>query len=221
MVIFIEKNPFLTYNLPMKSKILENKKIKENNLLQAAFNLFTKEDIRLVSVNDIVKAAGVAKGTFYLYFKDKYQIRDVLIQKEAHKLFNEAQEKLSENDIRDFQDSIIFIINQVLMKLESNPLILKFLEKNLSWGVFHNQLSTAIDTDSFNLLNNFLESAKTSGYYFEKPEVTLYIIVELTGSTCYNAILHNQPLPIEEYKPILFNSIRAILSQGKIKESTD
>ena len=43
----------------MKSKILENKKIKENNLLQAAFNLFTKEDITNVSVNDIVKNAGV------------------------------------------------------------------------------------------------------------------------------------------------------------------
>lgn len=39
----------------MKSKIIENKKIKENNLLQAAFNLFTKEDITNVSVNDIVK----------------------------------------------------------------------------------------------------------------------------------------------------------------------
>ena len=45
----------------MKSKIIENKKIKENNLLQAAFNLFTKEDITNVSVNDIVKSAGVAK----------------------------------------------------------------------------------------------------------------------------------------------------------------
>ena len=52
--------------ISMKSKIIENKKIKENNLLQAAFNLFTKHDITNVSVNDIVKDAGVAKGTFYL-----------------------------------------------------------------------------------------------------------------------------------------------------------
>ena len=51
--------------ISMKSKIIENKKIKENNLLQAAFNLFTKHDITNVSVNDIVKDAGVAKGTFY------------------------------------------------------------------------------------------------------------------------------------------------------------
>ena len=43
----------------MKSKIIENKKIKENNLLQAAFNLFTKEDITNVSVNDIVKELSI------------------------------------------------------------------------------------------------------------------------------------------------------------------
>ena len=141
----------------MKSKILENKKIKENNLLQAAFNLFTKHDITNVSVNDIVKDAGVAKGTFYLYFKDKYQIRDILIHKEAHRLFEEAHKQLEKNDIRNFEDSVIFLINQVLIRLESNPLILKFVERNLSWGVFHDQLNSAIDQDSFNLIKEFNE----------------------------------------------------------------
>ena len=201
----------------MKSKIIENKKIKENNLLQAAFNLFTKEDITNVSVNDIVKSAGVAKGTFYLYFKDKYQIRDILIQKEAHRLFEEAHKQLEKNDIRNFEDSVIFLINQVLIRLENNPLILKFVERNLSWGVFHAQLNTAIDNDSFNLIKEFNEIATANGYEFENSEVILYLIVELTGSTCYNSILHSQPLPIEEYKPILLDSIRAILSQGKKK----
>ena len=195
----------------------EYQKIKENNLLQAAFNLFTKEDITNVSVNDIVKSAGVAKGTFYLYFKDKYQIRDILIQKEAHRLFEEAHKQLEKNDIRNFEDSVIFLINQVLIRLENNPLILKFVERNLSWGVFHAQLNTAIDNDSFNLIKEFNEIATANGYEFENSEVILYLIVELTGSTCYNSILHSQPLPIEEYKPILFDSIRAILSQGKKK----
>ena len=167
----------------MKSKIIENKKIKENNLLQAAFNLFTKEDITNVSVNDIVKNAGVAKGTFYLYFKDKYQIRDILIQKEAHRLFEEAHKQLEKNDIRNFEDSVIFLINQVLIRLESNPLILKFVERNLSWGVFHTQLNTAIDNDSFNLIKEFNEIATANGYEFENSEVILYLIVELTGST--------------------------------------
>ena len=72
-----------------------------------------------------------------------------------------------------------------------------------------------MDEDSFNIINEFKKNAEEANYTFENPEVILYIIIELAGSTCYNSILHNQPLPIQDYKPILFNSIRAILSQGK------
>lgn len=60
----------------MKSKIIENKKIKENNLLQAAFNLFTKEDITNVSVNDIVKTRESQKehSIFISKINTKYAI---------------------------------------------------------------------------------------------------------------------------------------------------
>ena len=148
-------------------KVDDNKKLKMNTLLQTAFDLFTGKGFAKTTVSDIVNQAGLAKGTFYLYFKDKYQIRDILIQKEAHRLFEEAHKQLEKNDIRNFEDSVIFLINQVLIRLENNPLILKFVERNLSWGVFHAQLNTAIDNDSFNLIKEFNEIATANGYEFE------------------------------------------------------
>ena len=172
-------------------KIDNNKQMKRESLLDSAFSLFIDNGFNKTSISDIVNNAGVAKGTFYLYFKDKYQIRDILIQKEAHRLFEEAHKQLEKNDIRNFEDSVIFLINQVLIRLENNPLILKFVERNLSWGVFHAQLNTAIDNDSFNLIKEFNEIATANGYEFENSEVILYLIVELTGSTCYNSILHS------------------------------
>lgn len=199
----------------MKSKVLENKKNKEESLLKNALELFCTRDIHTVTVQDIVKAAGVAKGTFYLYFKDKYQIRDILIKKESTKLFLEAQKKLFENDIESFEDSVIFMINQVLIQLESNPILLRFIERNLSWGIFHTHLQNAIENDDVNLVTDFQEHAKKSGYEIERPDVVLFIIIETAGSTCYNSILYNQPLPIQEYKPYLFKSIRAILREYK------
>ena len=95
------------YNKIMKKKVIENKIQKENRLLSAAFELLTENEIQKVSVNDIVNKANVAKGTFYLYFKDKYEIRDILIQKETRKLFHQSIEELNQNDIRDFEDRII------------------------------------------------------------------------------------------------------------------
>lgn len=202
----------------MKSKVLENKKNKKNALLKSAFDLFTKTDIHSVSVQDIVKQAGVAKGTFYLYFKDKYQARDVLIQNEAMRLFNNAHLELEKNDIQDFEDAVVYIINQVLLQLENNPIILKFIERNLSWGIFHEHLQNTIEGNTLDLVSNFRSLAEKNGYYFDRPEVVLYIIIEIAGSTCYNSILYNQPLPIKEFKPYLFQSIRAILRSYKAEQ---
>ena len=60
-------------------KVDDNKKQKKDTLLQSAFNLFTGKGFAKTTVSDIVKEAGLAKGTFYLYFKDKYDLRDKLI----------------------------------------------------------------------------------------------------------------------------------------------
>ena len=61
---------------------------KETRLLNTAFKLFTEKGIKDTSIQEIVDNASVAKGTFYLYFKDKYEIRDILIAKKSHKLSN-------------------------------------------------------------------------------------------------------------------------------------
>lgn len=49
------------------------------DLLASAARLFREKGVRAVSVDDIVQGAGVAKGTFYLYFK----IKDDLLAKLA------------------------------------------------------------------------------------------------------------------------------------------
>ena len=57
----------------MKKDETEN---KENRLLNTAFKLFTEKGIKNTSIQDIVDNAEVGKGTFYLYFKDKYEIEN-------------------------------------------------------------------------------------------------------------------------------------------------
>ena len=56
-------------------KIEEKKKRKKETLFNTAYELFTTKGILGTTVSDIVEKAGVAKGTFYLYFKDKYDIK--------------------------------------------------------------------------------------------------------------------------------------------------
>ncbi|MBQ2466370.1 MAG: TetR/AcrR family transcriptional regulator, partial [Lachnospiraceae bacterium] len=44
-----------------------NKSQKKISLLNTAFELFTTKGVNETSIAEIAKAAGIAKGTFYLY----------------------------------------------------------------------------------------------------------------------------------------------------------
>ena len=185
---------------------------KENRLLNTAFKLFTEKGIKETSIQDIVDSADVAKGTFYLYFKDKYQIRDILIAKKSEKLFSDALNSLRKTYITNFSDQIIYIINYVIDELTKNPLLLKFISKNLSWGVYNKTILKFQDkVEENNLYNLFMQGIKENNVKLENPDVTLFMIIELVGSTCFNSILYKDPLSIEDYKPYLYKVIRNLL----------
>lgn len=191
-----------------------DKEGKENRLLNTAFKLFTEKGIKETSIQEIVDNASVAKGTFYLYFKDKYEIRDILIVKKSQKLFSDALKSLRKNYISDFSDSIIYIINYVIDELTKNPLLLKFISKNLSWGVFNKTVLNLYDNsndEEESLYDLFIKGIKDNNVTLDNPEVTLFMIIELVGSTCFNSILYKEPLPIEDYKPYLYKTIRNLI----------
>ena len=194
-----------------------DKEEKENRLLNTAFRLFTEKGIKETSIQEIVDNASVAKGTFYLYFRDKYEIRDILIVKKSQKLFEDSLKSLRKNYISDFSDSIIYIINYVIDELTKNPLLLKFISKNLSWGVYNKAVlniydKTGNDTNNELTLHDlFINGIKENNIKLSNPDVTLFMIIELVGSTCFNSILYKEPLPIEEYKPYLYKAIRNLI----------
>lgn len=198
----------------MTSKIQQNKAHKQSSLLGAAYDLLTRKDLQDISVADITSQAGVAKGTFYLFFKDKYDLRDSLIARESFQILTRALTELDGNDIRNFQDAIVFMINHVLKQLQDNPLLLHLIKRNLSFGVFHKHLASTAGEGHIDLCSRFTELAQRCGYHYENPKIVYAMILELTGSLCYSSIVENQPAPINEVKPTLFNAIRSILESA-------
>ena len=53
---------------------------RRRELVDAAARVFAEKGIASASVDDIVRAAGVAKGTFYLYFATKDEVIDAVAQ---------------------------------------------------------------------------------------------------------------------------------------------
>ena len=117
-------------------KVDINKKQKKNALLQTAFDLFRDKGFAKTTISDIVSDAGLAKGTFYLYFKDKYDLRDKLIAHKAGQLFADAHHALLDQKFNSFEDQIIAVADYIIGRLNVDHGLLTFISKNLSWGIF-------------------------------------------------------------------------------------
>ena len=192
-----------------------NKQKKREALLNTAFELFTTQGITRTTINNIVEAAGVAKGTFYLYFKDKYDIRNKLIAHKASRIFSVADDALSKTQLTELDDRIIFLADNIIEQFNADKALLGFISKNLSWGIFKNELISSGDSSDVDFYNIYtvLENSPRS---FKNPEILLFMIVEFVSSTCYSSILYNEPTDIETLKPYIFDAIRQIIRSQEL-----
>ena len=187
---------------------------KEERLLDEGFKLFTTKGLKNTSIQDIVNKANVAKGTFYLYFKYKYELHDILIMKKSKKLFNDALNSLNKNKVTDFVDQIIYIVDYVIDELVKDPILIQFIAKDLAWGVFNKtilELYSREEAEEDGLVSLFLTGVEENNIKLDNPQVSLFMIIELVSSTCFTSILYSEPLPIKEYKPFLHKEIKKIL----------
>ncbi len=94
--------------------------------------------------------------------------------------------------------------------------MLKFISKNLSWGIYSQtvkKIYEETENKEDGIYNLFLKGIKENNIKLKNPDVTLFMIIELVSSTCFNSILYNEPLPIEEYKPYLYETIRKLITE--------
>ena len=192
-------------------KLELNKKRKKDALYNTAFELFTTKGLAKTTISDIVQQAGVAKGTFYLYFKDKYDIRNKLVSHKTGELFFQAHEALQKEGLQGFEEQVHFLIDYILNMLDQNRALLTFIAKNLAWGVFNGAFEEKMPEENYHFYDSYLKLLSQSGSTYNNPELMLFTIIELVGSTCYSCILYQQPVSLAEYKPYLHQAIDGIL----------
>ncbi|WP_026491259.1 TetR/AcrR family transcriptional regulator [Butyrivibrio sp. XPD2002] len=194
----------------------ENKKLKLDSLLNTSFELFTSQGINQTSISDIVKKAGVAKGTFYLYFKDKYDIRNRLIARKSNQLFAVAYQALLKEDLHTVEDKIIFMMKHILIELSNNHMLLTLIYKDLSWALFKEAMANNKDDSETDFLQIITEMFEASEIKYRNPELMMFLIVEMVGSAGYSSIIYKQPQPLDELLPELEYAVRGIMKEYEL-----
>ena len=190
------------------SKVEEKKQIKRDSLLSAAYSLFMKKGTYNTSINDIVEEAGIAKGTFYLYFNDKYDIEEKVIIEKTKLLFNEAIINTTNKNINDFQDKLINIFDYIITSLSNNRDLMEFIGKYLYLGIYNDEENDN-GVDIHKMLSTGLKQYNSK---IKNPEAVLFMIVNLVSSVCYDSIMFDKPAKLNDLKPVLFTEIKKMIN---------
>lgn len=208
-------------------KVLQNKLRKQQALLDSAYDLFTTVGFTRTTIRDIAQNAGVAKGTFYLYFNDKDEIRDALIRAKASQLLKDAFASMAEftagsTDEMDTADKFIYIIDYIVNYVAGDINFVRFISKNLSWGLFMDnhhevQYHEADGDPVVNFAGYIRQMLEENNAKIRDPQLLIFTILELVSSVCYDLILYEEPVTLEEYKPHLYHSIRLLVNDSIIE----
>lgn len=93
-----------------------DKEERRNAILDAAEALFTEQPERMANVSEVAAAAGLAKGTVYLYFPSKEEMLLALHERQVAEFFSELGKLLQGPGPHDF-DAVFAVTRDHLLRV--------------------------------------------------------------------------------------------------------
>lgn len=127
---------------------------KKDQIIRAAIDEFAVRTLEEANISNIVKAAGIARGSFYQYFQDKsdlFQYLFALIGQEKMKYLEETMAKRGQTPFMDF---VLEVFEKALQFAQERPQY-----NALGWHAYatHNPVSERFYADNKNTLIAFYQ----------------------------------------------------------------
>ena len=123
-----------------------------------------------------------------------------------------------ENGYRNYSEEDIHKIERIMFLRDINVPIEDIKDILNNKVTFQDVLESHIqkvntEIESLQYIKNMCEDLKEKDIPLEYPEMTLFMIIELVSSTVFTSIVESHPLPIEEFKPHLYKTIRLLINE--------
>ena len=95
--------------------------VKRAQIIEGARRVFIDKGFEAASMNDITREAGVSKGTIYVYFANKEELFEALIEEERSTIFKNMYDVLDRAD--DLRETLVKFGKVLVMKITSAKVI--------------------------------------------------------------------------------------------------
>lgn len=197
----------------MDDRMERQKEAKKANLLEAAQALFLQKGFSKTSISEIAQRASVAKGTFYLYFKDKDDVMQKLVYQISYSLLGQAFAYTEAHHKEQFEENVVTFVDWLIQYFIGHPEILRLIRRDFSWPIIEQGLSDHSDDPLWNkLFARILAAPIAAGRSQKQLFYLIFMIVEMCGSVCYSSIIEQRPDTIENVQPMMYDMIRRMLA---------
>ncbi|QDI90840.1 TetR/AcrR family transcriptional regulator [Salicibibacter halophilus] len=105
---------------------------KKNQILTAAIDIFSEIGIEHAKVSDVVQRAGVAQGTFYLYYSSKHALIPAMAEQLLHEQLDSLKAYVQDED--PFDKNIRQMVDTIFSVTERYQHVLALCYSGLAMG---------------------------------------------------------------------------------------
>ena len=195
----INTNIVIAYTIMAKAFTQSRKEIIRRNLVNKGREYFIKYGLKKTSVDELAKATGISKGSFYTFFNSKEALFLVIHEESESKLQEELIQKFEL--IKDPYERLRAFFKSSFQIIEEDPLLrLVFNSKemeSLSWFMSSEEYEEHFHRD-ISFLSDLIKHWQEQGI-IRKVDVTAasYMIASV-----YYIILQKESMGEETYKKV-------------------
>lgn len=191
---------------------MEESVSKRSRIQNAAVALFHEQGVEDTSVNEIVKRANVAKGTFYVYYKDKKELISQILTKQHGCLMNDILNRSYDTSLRCHSCWKRAFIDELITYYMQHSKLLHTIQKNIA-SILDTKEHRDMVFAHIERMPDFLKLLKRENETEKKALNRFLMMMEIIGFVCYNAIFFEQPDSIEEILPELRETMFKMLER--------
>ena len=198
---------------------------KRRFILDCAVDEFAEYGFERASTNRIVAAAGIAKGSFYQYFVDKFDVYEyILTSLMADRKLQITKDESPKIDDMPFFDFFRSMLRTIIREFLQKPKLIRISVDFWSMPVMmQNRIYSRYDRDAQNYFIPFIEARVKAGEIAPDVNVRMLGDMLLTMSMSFAQTLMSTPAEeiSETMVDELVDKMERILSRGIFAEKRD
>lgn len=196
----------------MEEKMINKKEERRTAIMEAAAEIFSIKGYDATTVSEIVQKAGIAQGTFYLYFPSKEHVKLALHEAIIKEIIAESFIALEKED--DFVIKIEEAIKAAFKVMKKNEKLITFAHLGTSAKECE-AADMEMNKKLAGPLSEFLRAGIDSGVYKKlDPVITAYLLIGMIEKLAISALLWEEPGKLDDIVPLIIDFVKSALVKG-------